>query len=250
MKHITSRKNPFLLHVRKLISSSSYRQEQGLFVGDGLKLLDAGFQAKFPLTHLIYSDNIHPPQEAQGIDSTFVPEDLMAWLSPMKTPQGGLFVAEIPHYCLETLEGNYLLLDGIQDTGNLGTIWRTAQGLGASGLILLEHCANPWGHKAVRSSMGACFHLPIYTMTGQEALDLFAQQKTPLYATALEENSKSIHQVNLQHCGVVIGAEGQGVSPLLLKHCEETIYLPMSQGCQSLNAAMAAGIVLWEMSHT
>lgn len=247
MNHITSRKNAFLLHLRKLISTPSYRQEQGLFVGDGLKLLDAGFQGKFPFTHLIYSDNIHPPKEAQGIPTTFVPEDLMAWLSPMKSPQGGLFVAEIPSPSLDTLQGNYLLLDGIQDPGNVGNIWRTAHGLGAKGLILLEHCANPWGHKVVRSSMGACFHLPVYEMTGQEAIALFQKEGKPLYATALNQDSKSIDQIKFGDCGVVIGAEGKGVTPFMLQHCDDSLYLPMAEGCQSLNAATAAAILLWEM---
>lgn len=246
-QRVTSRKNAFLLHVRKLLSSASYRKETGEFVGDGIKLMDSGFQAKFPMCHLIYSDNQHPSPMARDIPITFVPEDVMAWLSPMKSPQGGLFVAKQPSYALETLSGNYLLLDGVQDPGNVGTIWRTAHGLGASGLILLEQCASPWSHKTVRSSMGACFHLPVYEMTGEQAVALFSKQGYPLYGTALEPESKAISQVSFQNCGVIIGSEGQGVRQSLLQACDQTIYLPMAEGCQSFNAAIAAGIFLWEM---
>lgn len=244
---ITSRSNSVLQHVRKLLSSNRYRQETGEFVGDGLKLMEAGFQAEFPFTQLFFSEEIDLPPQAKDFPCYTLPSDLFAWLSPMKSPQGALFVGKQQESTLETLKGNYLLLDGVQDSGNVGTIWRTAQGLGASGLILLEHCASPWSHKTVRSSMGACFHLPVYQMTGEEALSLFAAQNLPLYATALEEKSKSIYEVPLAQCGVVIGSEGQGVRPFFLEQCDETIYLPMAQACQSLNAAMAAGIILWEM---
>lgn len=246
-QRVTSRKNAFLLHVRKLLSSASYRKETGEFVGDGIKLMDSGFQAKFPMCHLIYSDNQHPSPMARDIPITFVPEDVMAWLSPMKSPQGGLFVAKQPSYALETLSGNYLLLDGVQDPGNVGTIWRTAHGLGASGLILLEQCASPWSHKTVRSSMGACFHLPVYEMTGAEMLALFDKEKRPLYGTALNPESKSLRDCDLSTGSVVIGSEGQGIRPEILGQCTAQIYLPMTEGCQSLNAGIAAGIVLWEM---
>lgn len=250
---ITSRQNAFLQHLRKLLSSAAYGKEQGLFVGDGEKLLQSA--GEFPLAQVIFSEeraeSLAPILTAlpSSVAQYQLPGSLMSWISPMKSPQGVLFVAKRPDYpplSQEMLQGNYLILDGVQDPGNVGTIWRTAQGLGASALVLLEGCASPWGHKTVRSSMGACFHLPVYEMTQPELLSLFSGY--PLYGTALQEESKALGELVLSPSAVVLGSEGQGIGASLLAACDQSIYLPMSQGCQSLNVAMTAGIVLWEMA--
>ncbi len=243
---ITSRKNPILLELRQILSSPSYGKEKGLFVGDGWKLLDSAISAKFPLSQVIMTEDSNLPEELNTVPTITVPEDLMTWLSPQKSPQGVLFVGEIPKHRLKSPNGNYLILDGVQDPGNVGTLWRTAQGLGATALVLLEGCAHPWSHKTLRSAMGASFHLPLYQMTGEEAVKIFSDY--PLYGTALDENSKALGEVSLESCAVILGSEGKGVSPKLLSQCNETIYLPMAQGCQSLNVAMMGGIVLWEMN--
>ncbi|MFI3252976.1 MAG: RNA methyltransferase [Eubacteriales bacterium] len=243
---ITSRKNPLLLELRQILSSPSYGKEKGVFVGEGWKLLHSAMAASFSFKQIIVTEDWDFPSAVEDVPIIIIPEDLMNWLSPQKTPQGVLFLVEIPKVSLTTPQGNYLILDGVQDPGNVGTLWRTAQGLGATALVLLTGCANPWGHKTIRSSMGACFHLPAYEMSREEAVDIFRDY--PLYATALDLNSKALGEVSLTDCAVVLGSEGQGVSPELLAECNETIYLPMAQGCQSLNVAMMGGIVLWEMA--
>lgn len=245
---ISSRKNAQLLHIRKLLQSASYQKECGEFVGDGLKLLETGWNADFPFHTLVFTEKTLPQDsDLPDVPIILVPEDVMTWLSPMKTPQGALFVGKIPTPPPLDLSGQFLILDGVQDAGNVGTIWRSCHGLGADGLILLENCASPWRHKTVRSSMGACFHLPVYEMTGAEMLALFDKEKRPLYGTALNPESKSLRDCDLSTGSVVIGSEGQGIRPEILGQCTAQIYLPMTEGCQSLNAGIAAGIVLWEM---
>lgn len=243
---ITSRKNPQLLHIKKLLEKPGYSRQQGQFVAEGEKLLSSALQAKFPITELVCCEDTVLPPEVEHIPQITVPEDVMAWLSPMKSPQGVLFLGEIPQRELGDLRGNYLVLDAVQDPGNVGTLWRTAQGLGASGLILLEGCANPWSAKCIRAGMGAVFHLPVYEMTEETLLESLGDY--PLYGTALNPDSASLGTVALENCAVVLGNEGQGVSPSLLAHCEKTLYLPMEQGCESLNVAMMGGILLWEMA--
>lgn len=246
---ITSRSNSFLQHVRKITTSSSYRKETGLFLGDGKKLLEAGIQAQFPLEAVVLSQKEPCPEGILEETKVYrVPESVMEWISPMKTPQGALFLGKIPEIAVpETLpQGQYLLLEGVQDPGNVGTIWRTAQGLGIDGLFLLEGCASPWNPKTVRSSMGACFYKPIYTLTGEEAVALWRKSQLPLYGTCLEEDSHALAQLSLAQGGVVLGSEGKGISPKLLSHCDKTLYIPMGGGCESLNVASVASIVLWE----
>lgn len=246
---ITSRKNPKLGHLRKLSQDPGYRTETGLFLAEGTKLLQSAIQGNMTLELLLCGETYQPPKEVQQVPRIRVPEDLLAWISPMKSPQAVIFLGKTPSTTPpDTLpQGNYLVLDGVQDSGNVGTIWRTAQGLGATALILLEHCANPFSPKTIRSTMGASFHLPLYQSTRAEVVALFQQSRLPLYATALSPDSLPLEQGDLSGCGVVLGSEGQGVSPELLARCEKTFYLPMVQGCQSLNVGITAGIVLWEM---
>lgn len=247
---ITSRSNAFLSHLRKLLRSSSYRKEQGCYVGDGLKLLQAGVESGVSFSHVVLTTGQEMPDLPEGVKVVFVPPSIMEWLSPMKTPQGALFVAPIPDCAVPTTlpQGQYLLLDGVQDPGNVGTIWRTVQGLGISGLILLEGCASPWNAKTVRSSMGACYYVPIWSMTTTEVVALCKENNLPLYGTCLEKESVALSSVSFQApCAVVLGSEGRGISEALLQCCEKKLYLPMAQGCESLNVATMASIVAWEM---
>ena len=141
------------------------------------------------------------------------------------------------------------MLDGVQDPGNVGTIWRTADALGADGLILVGNCADPYSPKVVRSSMGACFRLPVYETDAGGLCALLERSGIPLSATALREDTVSLEQAR-PGAGRrwIIGSEGSGVSPELLSRSVQTIKIPMRERCESLNAAAAAAIVLWEMA--
>ena len=178
-----------------------------------------------------------------------VPEDVMASVSPMQAPQGALFLCRIPLLTPPRVpEGNrYLVLDGLQDPGNVGTIWRTADALGADGLILVNSCADPWNPKTVRATMGACFRLPVWEMAQEELVPLLTRAELPLYATALREDTVDIRTADLSRSAVVIGSEGKGVCPWLLEQSAGTLKIPMNPRCESLNAASAAAVVLWEM---
>ena len=173
----------------------------------------------------------------------------METISPMNSPQGALFLARLPETTLpERLEGRrYLVLDGVQDPGNVGTIWRTADALGADGLLLVNGCADPYGPKTVRASMGACFRLPVWEAGPEELCALLERSGLPLYATALRADTVSLEQAGLGRCAVIIGSEGRGVSQSLLDRSGQTIRIPMRSRCESLNAAAAASVVLWEM---
>ena len=161
-----------------------------------------------------------------------------------------LFLAALPDTAPpEKLTGRrYLVLDGVQDPGNVGTIWRTADALGADGLLLVNGCADPYGPKAVRASMGACFRLPVYETDVDRLCALLERSRLSLSATALREDTVSLERAELSRGAVVIGSEGRGVSPALLARCGQTIKIPMRERCESLNAAAAAAIVLWEMA--
>lgn len=248
MEYITSRKNPVISHIRKLGADRAYRREAGEFLGDGVKLLEEAVRWKAPLTAVVTTPGISPPP-VEGVRGIEVPEDVMASISPARTPQGALFLARMPDTAPpQRLEGDrWLILDGLQDPGNVGTIWRAADALGADGLILVNHCADPFSPKTVRATMGACFRLPLYEAEASALPGLLERSGLTLWAAALREDAVDIKTAQLSRCAVVIGSEGQGVSPELLAMSEKTVKIPMRERCESLNAAAAAAIVLWEM---
>ena len=244
-ERITSRKNPFLQQVKKLLSSRKVREEAGLFVSDGTKLLQEAVKYAPGLHTVILSDGVavEVPGDVRVIR---VPEDVMASISPMQAPQGALFLCRLPEKTAFVPQRGMLLLDGIQDPGNLGTMLRTADALNVP-VVLLEGCADPYSHKVVRSSMGAVFRTPVVQATWAEVREKCAAAGIGVAVTALSDRAKDIRNADLCHMAVVIGSEGQGVRKEILESADAELIIPMNAHCESLNAAVAATIVMWQM---
>ena len=251
MERITSRRNPLISHIRKLCTSRSYRREQGLFVAEGPKLLSEALRWGAEIACLVGAEgeDFPCPPDTRRLE---VPADLLAYLSDTATPQGVVFLCRMPPLDppggLE--RGRYLALDGVQDPGNVGTIWRTADALGAQGVFLLPGCADPFSPKTVRASMGACFRLPVWETSLEDLAAALGRAELPLYGTALRADTVDVRELDLSRCAVVIGSEGRGAAPETLARCAGTVKIPMRPRCESLNAAVAAAVVLWEMART
>lgn len=247
MERLTSRQNPLFQTVRRLNGSPAFRRQQGLFVGEGPKLLGEAVKWGAPVETVIAAEGTAVPR-VPGARMVETPPDVLASLADTDTPQGVVFLCRLPDTALPgALEkGRYLVLDGVQDPGNLGTVWRTADAFGASGLLLTGSCADPFGPKTVRATMGACFRLPVWRGERRAVAGLLKASGIPLYATALREDTGDVRGTDLRQAAVVIGSEGRGVSEEMLSLCEKTLKIPMTERCESLNAAVAAGIVLWE----
>ena len=139
------------------------------------------------------------------------------------------------------------MLDGVQDPGNVGTIMRTADAFDCDGVFLVSACADPYSPKTARATMGAVFRRDVYQCTADELCALLQKSNLPLYGTALRNDTVSLRDAELSRAAVAIGSEGRGLSAEILSKCEKTIKIPMSPRCESLNAAVAASVVLWEM---
>ena len=248
MERITSRQNPFLKQIGKLNHAKSERRKAGVYPGEGPKLLEEAVKNGVEITATVSAEGVSVPA-IPGARQVEVPREVLESLCDTKTPQGVLFTCRLPDTAApEKLPGcRYLVLDGVQDPGNVGTIWRTADALGADGLILVHSCADPFAPKTVRSTMGACFRLPVYEVDSKELPGLLERSGLPLYATALREDTVDIKTADLSRSAVVIGSEGKGISEELLAMCSKTLKIPMRERCESLNAAAAATIVLWQM---
>ena len=244
---VTSRANPLLARVRKLNSRRAFRREENAFAAEGPKLLGEALRWGAELEAVIAAPGVSLPELPRGVRVVEVPDGLLASIADTETPQGVVFVCRGKPLALPSaLEGGrYLILDGVQDPGNVGTILRTANAFGAT-VILLPGCADLYNPKTLRSAMGAHFRDVQWRCTLDETASLLQQANIPLYATALRADTEDLRSADLSNAAVVIGSEGRGVSPPVLERCEKTLKIPMSPHCESLNAAVAAAVVLWE----
>lgn len=247
VQYITSRKNPLLQQVRRLLTSRKAREEAGLFVADGTKLLDEAIRCFPGLATVIHTEDV-AVSLPENVEEVIVPADVMASVSPMETPQGALFLCRLPERTFFAPVPGMLILDGIQDPGNLGTILRTADALDVP-VVLLPGCADPYSHKVVRASMGAVFRTPVVEADFETVKNACLARGIPLAVTALRPDAKDIRSADISKMALVIGSEGRGVSEAVMAACSAFLIIPMNPRCESLNAAIAASIVMWQMKN-
>lgn len=248
MERITSRTNSLCTHIRKLASSRSYREKCREFLCDSPKLLTEALLWEGRLKTVVCTEGTALPALPEGVRQVEVPAELMKSISPAETPQGVLSICALPDRTLpQKLEGRrYVVLDGVQDPGNVGTILRTADAFCADGMFLVNACADLYNPKTVRATMGAVFRCPVWTAEAQELRRLLTASGLPLYGAALRSDTLDARTVDYSRCAVAIGSEGKGLSEEMLSLCDKTILIPMSEHCESLNAAIAASVLLWE----
>ena len=228
-----------------MLSSRKERENQGLFVADGTKLLQEAVRFWPELDTVILSDGVEA-EVPEHVRLIRVPGDVMESISPMEAPQGALFLCKLPEPKAFVPVPGMLILDGIQDPGNVGTILRTADALDVP-VVLLEGCADPYSHKTVRASMGAVFRTPVLQSNWEAVRQACAEAEIPVAVTALSDRAKDLRQADLKNMAVIIGSEGRGVRPEILEHADAELIIPMNPHCESLNAAIAAAIVMWQM---
>ncbi len=248
MEIITSRTNSLCTHLRKLGTSASYRRQNGEFLCDSPKLLEEALLHGGDLHTVVFTEGVALPVIHAGVRLVQVPADLMKSVSPSQTPQGVLSVCGMPQQTLpDKLNGKrYMVLDGVQDPGNVGTILRTADAFGADGLLLVNACADLYNPKTVRATMGAVFRCPVWTCTVEQLRALLDTSGLPMYGAALRKDTVDARGVDYTRCAIAVGSEGKGLSAEMLDACDQTILIPMREHCESLNAAIAASVLLWE----
>lgn len=245
MNEITSRKNPLVVHMKKLGTDGDHRRACGEFLCDGEKLLKEALQYGAEITAVLHSGEA-PAGIPRHIPVYSVPYDILETVSPLKTPQSIVFSCRMKNMPADLSGGGFhIILEGIQDPGNVGTVLRTAGAFGVDSVILTGACADPYHPKTIRATMGAIFRQPIKSMTLQELAALKTGGLT-LYGAALTTDSRDIREVALKNAAVAIGSEGGGLSKALLDLCNGSLIIPMAPDCESLNAAVAAGIIMWE----
>ena len=248
METITSRSNPLCTHLRKLASDRAYRRKCGEFLCDSPKLLEEALLHGGDLRTVVCTEDAALPPIPAGVRRVSVPADVMKSVSPAQAPQGVLAVCAMRAPALpEMLPGKrYVVLDGVQDPGNVGTILRTADAFRADGMFLVNGCADLYNPKTVRATMGAVFRCPVWNCDIPNLRRLLTNSGLPLYGAALRADTVDARTLDYSRCAIAIGSEGKGLSQELLAVCDQTALIPMSDHCESLNAAMAATVLLWE----
>ncbi|NCB51841.1 MAG: RNA methyltransferase, partial [Clostridia bacterium] len=244
MERITSRKNPNILHLRKLASDGDYRRECGEFVCDGEKLLREALSSGMHVTSVL-SDREDTPTQVERF--YLAPQALMEYASPLRNSPGPVFTVRLPEIPLPERPKNAVVLENVQDPGNVGTIIRAADALGIDAVVLVGECADLWSPRASRATMGAVFRQPVVETDLDGLSGLLSRFGLPLIGAALCEDALDIRDLQLGKAAVAIGNEGSGLSERLLSLCDKKLVIPMSLHSESLNAAMAATIVMWEM---
>ena len=247
-ERLSSRKNPAVVRLRTLAADPGFRREEGEFVCDGRKLLTEALEKGAEITTLVWKERTEDLPGLGDVRQIVVPAELFEYVSPMKNSPGPLFTVRMKAEETQPHFERALLLEGVQDPGNVGTLIRTAAALGIDTVLLCGACADVYSPKAVRATMGAVFRERLLHTDAAGAKALCAKYGLPLYGAALSQRAADLRGLDLRRAVVAIGSEGQGLSEELLTLCDGELIIPMTPGSESLNAASAGTIVLWEMA--
>lgn len=251
---ITSPSNAKMKWVQTLLKKSKSRREEKLFIIEGIRLFQETPRELIQELYVAESAEKNLKNQLEGINYEVVSDSVFAGICDTKTPQGVLAVVKQPKYTLSEIlkKENPLLLvlEDIQDPGNLGTMMRTAEGAGASGIIMTKGCVDIYNPKVVRSTMGSIYRMPFVYLEKEEQLEqVLGQLKEKgitTYGAALMESKDYCQYSYEKGTAFLIGNEGNGLSTRALELCEKYVKIPMCGQLESLNAAIAATILMYE----
>ncbi len=257
---ITSKDNPIIKLYQKLSSSKKERLQYGLFVLEGVRIVEDALRENCSLSHLIFTQSAYEKFGKNWVQADLrdtkiivISNELGNRIASTDSPQGVFAVCRIPPEKTFTFNdsGRYIVLFGLQDPGNVGMIIRTADALGINGIILSGSC-ELYSPKVIRSTMGSVFRTNIAVINDTEKLfKLLEDNSVTTSAAVIDKDAQKVTE-----CGfggreaVFIGNEGNGLPKEIADRCSRKITIPMHGNINSLNAAMAAGILMWQLINT
>lgn len=251
--------NPRIKYVRRL-ASHRFREKEKKFLVEGIRFVEEILDSDWPVDMLVYSRKIMENPRAKKLITTAaarnaglieVADDLFAELADTSTPQGIIAVAAQRGYSLEDLEINesalLVLVDGVQDPGNLGAIVRSADAAGAGGVVLLKGTADVYNPKALRATMGSIFHLPIIQGAAADEVMPYLTRWGIKTVAGDPRASRVLFEVDLKvPCALAVGGEATGVGAVIKESVDELARIPMPGRAESLNVAISVSIMLYE----
>ncbi|MGX7133281.1 MULTISPECIES: TrmH family RNA methyltransferase [Enterococcus] len=252
MKEIHSTKNETIKQLKKL-HQKKYRDQQKRYLIEGFHLVEEA--AKQQSIEMIFVDDRGKQEwqtwldEQSAVEEYYVSEEVLAALSDLPTPQGIIAVVKKIEPTAVDFSGAWLLLDNVQDPGNVGTMIRTADAAGFSGVILGKGTADIYSTKVLRSMQGSNFHLPILQAELSESIQQFQKQGGKVFGTELNKDAVDYRKaVPTKNCALILGNEGQGVAAEFLQMTDQNLYIPIYGQAESLNVGVAAGILMYRFA--
>lgn len=249
---ITSKDNEIVKHIKKLREKKT-RDEYGEFVIEGTKLIEEAVRENVKIKMIVVCEELNQSPLSKDVlykiakeKVIYVNDKVFKILTDVTTPQGILAIVERNNKSeIDYSKDLYLVLDNIQDPGNMGTILRTADSISLTQIIVPKGNADPYNPKVVRSSMGAIFRVNVIEVEDlPKTIKEMKKHKIQILATDLSTNY-SIYDVNYKRSAIIIGNEGNGVSKEILELSDKRIKIPMTGKTESLNAGVATGIILY-----
>lgn len=249
MPVITSPKNELIKQLRKLNRKKNRLQQQRYLI-EGTHLVTEALKAKQPVTQVLLSTELNTkPELPATVSVQWISPQVAKALSSTVTTQGIFAVLPLPKQKQPAnLAGTWLLLDDVQDPGNIGTMVRTADAAGLTGVVLSSGSADLYSAKVLRAMQGSHFHVPIYQGDLTSWLAAFKAAGVPIYGSELNPEAVNFRQVPAQaQFALIMGNEGNGMEPALLAQTDQNLYIPIKGRAESLNVAVAAGILLFQL---
>ncbi|MHC0037417.1 TrmH family RNA methyltransferase [Pseudoneobacillus sp. C159] len=245
MKYIHSSKNPQVKQWKKLHTKKE-RESTGTFLIEGFHLLEEALKVKGMVQEIIVSEEVMIPHRMNygAIPVTQINKEVVKELAETETSQGIFAVCVQPKY--SDVDGqSFLLLDAVQDPGNLGTIIRTADAAGIDMIIVGTGSVDIYNSKVLRSAQGSHFHLPILRGDLFEWVNKLRAESVSIFGTALENATTFTEVKPAGKFAIIVGNEGNGINPELLARTDQNLFIPIYGKSESLNVAVAAGILLY-----
>lgn len=245
---LLSLQNERVKYWKKLLTSKGRKKER-CYLLEGWHLVEEALNSHVALecfmnkaAYELYKDRIDVPV-------FIVSDSIIKELAQTQATQSVFCVAEMTMPTLDFTKGRYLLLDALQDPGNVGTIIRTADAMGFDGVVLGDATVDIYNDKTIRSMQGSQFHIPIIKANLLSVIDQLQQNKIPIYATTLSDKAQLLRDIEpINSCAIVMGNEGSGVSKVVQDKSDYHVFIEMSGLAESLNVAVAAGIVMYHFS--
>jgi TrmH family RNA methyltransferase len=261
MDIITSSQNPLIKEIKQL-GERKHREDRGLFFIEGIRFVEEALNENADVYRLLISERLEEVGNGRelikkirdrNLETTVLSDKLFREISDTENPQGVLAVLRMKGYGLENLEGVntadnlYIILDGIQDPGNMGTVIRTADAAGAAAVIALRGCVDIYNPKVLRATMGSVFHLPVFACSDSGRLFKMLKEKSVKLVAAHLEGSMNHYELDMRKdVALIVGNEAGGIGPEAAAAADVLVRIPMPGRAESLNASIAAGVLIYE----
>ena len=257
---ITSKDNATVKNAAKLMTNAKERREQGKFIVEGVRLCAEALENGCEICAVLYTEDAYlrynesvTKLENAAENAYIITDEIAGKIADTVSPQGVFVIGKIKTNTIDIdnikTDGQYVLLENLQDPSNIGAIFRTAEALGLNGAFLTKDCCDPYNPKSVRASMGAIFRMPYLIVDDVVSAMKACKAKNMRPIAAVPDNNVSKITAIRFFKGVImcIGNEGNGLTEELKSVCGERVTIPMNGRAESLNAATAAAILMWEM---